>query len=79
MGTMTYLATVTTFLTGLCAVAAIVFGASLGALPAPPVRRNHTVRINRQESIPTYHRGRVSGPSPHHPESHPAPAPAQAP
>ena len=61
MGTMTYLATVTTFLTGLVAVAAIVFGVALVALAVPPVRRNHTVRINRHESSPTYYRGVVFG------------------
>ena len=58
---MNCVATVPTFLAGLVAVAAVVFGVALVALAVPPVRRNHTVRINRHESIPTYYRGVVFG------------------
>lgn len=61
MGTMTYLATVTTFLTGLVSAAAIVLGIALIALATPAIRSNHTARINRHESIPTYYRGVVFG------------------
>lgn len=61
MGTMTYLATVTAFLTSLVAAAAIVLGLAVIAIAVPAIRSNHAARINRHESIPTYYRGVVFG------------------
>lgn len=61
MGLMTSLAAVVTFYTVVIGIAGALVAASVLALGGEAVSRNHTLRVRRHESLPTYYRHLILG------------------